>query len=244
MKLEDKNVLVISPQYWSDFYVSKNYYALELLKKNCKVYFLQPPKTSNSKGIKVSNDIFNSLYLIEYELGFPAFIRFHFIFLYRWLIRSRIVDILKTIDEKIDVVWCFEPNLYSNLKWFNADFNIYHPVDFIEEKHQIGVAKNADIIFSVADIILDQFNQYTVPRFFINHGLSDYYKHNEWADFRSKEVKVAYVGSLFIPGLDRKSLKEIIINHENVRFDFFGRFSDKPNATAFVQFVGTFRGIK
>jgi len=236
--LKEKIILLVSPQEWSDFYISKHNYAIELASLGNQVIFMNPPKKGKSIGGELIPTSFDCLNVLEYSTFFPSAIRFHSFFLYTLLVRIQLFTLRKKLPSKIDIVWCFEPNLFPKLNWFNAKYRIYHPVDFLTNKRQVNVGKTAHVIFSVADNILQLFDELSMPKYFVNHGLSEYYlnaKVNYSGINPQRPLKFAYIGSLFIPGLDRSSLKKVIERFNNVEFDFYGIYLREKNVSHEMQ---------
>lgn len=221
MKLINKRILILSPQKWDGLFVSKHHYAIELAKKGNQVYFLGPPDKNSS--LELQPTAIENLFVVHHRLFFNRKLRFHLRWLFDFLIQKHIKLVIRCIG-KVDIVWCFELNLYKNLNWFDASFKIFHPVDHLNEAWQYKIGKSADVIFSVADNILEKFNTLDTPKFFINHGLSESYCQPNTLD-TSNSIRFAYIGNLMIVGLDRDRIKEIIINYPTVNFDFFGNYS-------------------
>lgn len=244
MKLRGKSILLISPQKWDGQFVSKHHYARELAFKGNQVFFLGPPSKKGRVEIKPTN--FENVFVISHSFWFSRKIRFHFRDLFDILVKFHVKSLIKKIGS-IDLVWCFEPNLYKNLEWFGSETKIYHPVDYVEEKTQIQVGISADIIFSVAYNILDQFHDIETPSFFINHGLSNDFIQ----DCKVKQcakISFAYIGNLMIRGLDRKSISEIILTHPEIEFDFYGSYPVHSD-DSFIDFLNVqpnchLKGIK
>lgn len=232
MKLRNKRILIVSPQGWDDGrFVSKHHYASELALRGNQVFFLGPP--NGDKDITIKPTKVKHLSVISHRFKFNRSIRFHLRWLYDVLAKQHVRSINK-VTGKIDIVWCFEPNLYTSLTWFNADFNIYHPVDIIDKREQLNVGNSADVIFSVADNILDRFNNTKTLKQFINHGLSkEFTIHSE--THQNSSVKFAYIGNLMIKGLDRDRIKQIVINHPSIGFDFYGNYNS--NSDDFISFL-------
>jgi hypothetical protein len=147
--------------------------------------------------------------------------------LFDYLMKFQIRYLLKKIKQKIDIVWCFEPNLYSDLSLFNSKLCIYHPVDEIIYDYQINVAKNADIVFSVSNSILSKLSHIPKPSYYISHGLSDLFIERDTESIKliknsHGKIKIGYVGNLLISSLDRNCLKFVIANSPDYEFYFWG----------------------
>jgi hypothetical protein len=228
MTFSNKKILILSPDKWSNLQISKHHYALELAQKGNLVFFLNPPNNLIKKCFEIQK-IEDNLFVVSYKLFIPLFIRFHFRFIYDFLMRFQIYFILKKINQKIDVLFSFETNVYSNLSLFKSDLKIYFPVDMIFGKYQSKIINSSDIIFSVSKIILDRVRSFSsdVPVHFINHGLSSAFvfpkKINP--DIPLNGVNICYIGNLLINSLDRKTFRIIIEKNETISFTFFGNFN-------------------
>jgi hypothetical protein len=238
MKLNDKTILIISPEYWGINRISKHHYALELAKRNNTVYFLNPPSIILDNYDISLKKINKNLIIITYSLYLrglnllPNIIRkyFHYI---------QANNLLKSIKEKIDIVWSFDPYRFQNLTVFRAILNIYHAVDIHKTKVELDIANNADIILATSDKILERFVSVKKPKFKINHGLAEYFIGDENVQINGKKdysneisinknIKAGYVGNLFYKYLDVKVFKSIIRQNERVFFYFIGPY-EKSN---------------
>ena len=209
---EDKIVLVISPDRWGAIKLSKHHYAIQLSGLCKRVYFLNPPQKNIQSEFNIEREgKANNLHIVSYRPWFNYKIRFHFRSVFDFLIKFQIDKIIKGIGEKIDIVWCFEPNLYANITHFKAQLNIFHPVDDIEYPYQKKVAEHADIVFSVSHYTVSKFKGINTPSHFVNHGVSGSFVSDILSNnvTNSGEINVGYVGNLFLPSLDRETIKEI-----------------------------------
>ena len=226
MNLTGKTILLISPQSWQGLFVSKHHYAIELAKKGNKVYFLEPPR---DEAWSITPTSYEGILVIRYPL--PKAIkglRFHIRWVFDLFMKRYANSIIRRTGE-LDIVWCFEPNLFKDLRWFNAEFRLYHPVDnLIEKKHQLAVGMSADLIVSVAPNILDLFPN-TVPKAFVNHGVAENFLNAGVLNATTDQLRFAYIGNLLIKGLDIVQLSKVIENHPDLQFDFFG-IQDKSKA--------------
>ena len=132
MKIEGKNILLISPEAWGKNFVSKHHVAKYLSKYN-QVYFLDPAIGSNKnpfgKLTVETEDISDSLKVMRYKNLLPKLND-----LPKSLQAKTYAKQAKQIQEiieidKFDFVWSFDPFRYWNLKWFVADHYVYHTVD-------------------------------------------------------------------------------------------------------------------
>jgi glycosyltransferase involved in cell wall biosynthesis len=242
----DKRVLLISPQPWNHIHVSKHHYALELARRGNTVYFLEPPcdDIRSIQVVRVPGQ--ERIHVVRYRPQFPFKIRFHARPFFDFLIRSLIRQIRKSLGEPIDVVWCFEFNLFSNLRRFGADVAIYHPVDPVSTPHQINVARSADVVLSVSESILSQFEGVNENRWLVNHGLAGDFV--ELAESRLHEtyepnnpIRAGYVGNLLRPSVDRPVVSRLVEEFPLVEFHFWGPNSGGSTVSESNNFISFLR---
>lgn len=232
MELRGKTILVISPQRWGKMHVAKHHYAIELAKRGNQVIFLNPPDQALSEAFKWENDPnLPGLHFLTYRPFFPLKLRFHFRLLFDVLMWLQIARLLRYLNQSIDVVWCFEPNLYSNLWWFKAKFNIYHPVDELFYNYQIKVGHSAHLILSVTHEILSKFDKMPAQKRFIHHGLADEFEadYHEPMHSLGEGLKIGYTGNLLRQDIDTKIFAQIIQENPSVDFHLWGAFQLKQS---------------
>lgn len=234
MVLTNKVILVISSEAWGKIFISKHHYAATLANLGNTVYFLNPIDYTLRVGeIKIESSSTNKdLFIIRYRPFFPWIFKFHAKWLFEILISIQVKKILRKLPTKIDIVWDFNCSyLYNDLSVFNAGTNIFHPVDKLSAD---AGNKKADIVFSVSPLILEEYKFPDVPRYLINHGLSEKFeplaseeplpvaRYNE-------KIKACYIGNLLSPSLNRDIIKQIVSNNPGVDFHFIGPFTHKGN---------------
>ncbi len=231
MNLKNKTILVISPQRWGKMHLSKQHYALELAKLGNKVYFLNPPHKNAAEKFKIEQGNAENVQIITYKPSFPYFIRFQLRWLYDFLVRFEIRKVIKKLGHPLDIVWSFEPNLYSNLKCFKARFTIFHPVDEVIYPYQIQTGKTADIIFSVTNEILSNFDHLKIKKVHVHHGLSNYFVKEGLKQqvYSNTNTRIGYIGNLLRPEIDTDTFESIITNHPNLIFEFWGTYNTKQS---------------
>ena len=224
LKLENKVIYLLSPNHWGDMHISKHHYAKELAKKN-KVYYISPPNKNNRlfKEEKVSQNLFVISYypIFRGKSVLPAS-------LFNLLIKLQIWYLSKKIGVKPDVLWSFTSTLFYHLSWFKAKVTIFHPMDQLNTIESINIAKEADVIFSCSQFIIDEMNNINKPKFLIGHGVSpSFAEYNFPLDTQNLKINIGYVGNLFIQNLDRKTIQSLIIANPSIHFHFFG--ATQPN---------------
>src|SRR5437868_2114015 len=145
-----KKILLISPQLWGKMFVAKHHYAVELARSGNQVYFLNPPAYKGKRFVQVEAATdYPGLWIVNHGTFFPLMLRFRLRTLFDKLMKMHVKWLVKKLGGSFDVAWCFEPNLYMDLEWFNARKTIYHPVDELFYRYQFRPGKNADLILSV-----------------------------------------------------------------------------------------------
>lgn len=232
--LKGKVILVISPQEWGTMFVAKHHYAVELAKQGNEVYFLNPPDNNRwlLRSGKTRINIkpvaeYPGLHLINHLLYFPFLLRFHGRGIFDLLMRKQVKDILKAIGKKVDIVWSFDLNNIYPLGNFPGAYKIFHPVDEPLNKEAIDAGKGADIIFSVTREILEKYERYNVPKYFVHHGVADYFFDNSKVIEQRGAVHVGLSGNWLRPDIDREILLAIVRDNPQVVFEFWGSYKPK-----------------
>lgn len=217
MKLEEKNILLISPEPWSDMKVSKHHYAEHLAKKN-KVFFLNPPGHTFEQQ-KESDQLF----ILNYKSKFKGLQR-----LPQWisarLIKLEYDRLQENVGVKFDVVWNFDPSRFFNFSKIDA-LKICHIVDWNQKFQRKTLAKTADICFSTSSYLQEELGRFNKHSYFINHG---YAKRKvvdiDLPDQQDQRLKAGYIGNLNIKYLDWSLIHQVVANHPEVLFYLIGPY--------------------
>ena len=245
MRLENKNILIISPEAWGKNYLSKHHYSLELIKRGNKVVYLNPLKSRNLytkldfhtkiKDLTIINpsSYFRGLNYIPYK--------------YRKIFHAFQANSIKQFsDYSFDIVWSFDPFRLQNLKSFQSQLCIYHAMDFHNSKVENDIIKSADIIFTVSKMLKDHIKIERKECYKIKHGLSEafIYENSKLPTMitKSNKINVGCVGNLHYPYLNTEIFKIIIKENNEVHFNFIGPFlksnlSSKMINNHFVEFL-------
>ena len=234
--LTGEKVLLISPQPWDHIRLSKHHYALELARQGNEVFFLDPPAADVKRGIVTEAvEGVPRLTVVRYSLPVPPAVRIHARPMFDLLFRRRIAAIRQIVGA-IDVVWCFEFNLFSDLGVFGAKLKLFHPVDPLSSSSHVDVGRSADLIISVSEQILASLGEVPVPRVLIEHGLSSAFADNaSRADVSARRQpgrpRVGYAGNLTRPPLNREVLKRMVSELPDADFHFWGPREIAPELT-------------
>lgn len=229
MFLTNKIILVVSPQPWSNMYVSKHHYAIELSKRNNTVYFLSTSSQQN-KNLQIEQlPTYPNIYIIHREKFIGELLRFHYRPLYKLLLKRNLQRIVKKINTPFDVVLSFDNTAtYPDLSIFNAKHQLFFPFDQINLNHLSEYKNLGKTIFSVSPIILESFANFPNKKKLLNHGLG-----NSWEEFAkltlnetiktTTTLKIGYFGNLTMgKSLDMGTLTTVIQSHPGIEFHFWG----------------------
>jgi len=221
-----KNIIIFSAQSWGEMHLSKHHYAIALANLGNEVYFVNPPTSTFQEITIESHQNFKNLYIINSGYRYIEKFRFHFNFGFRVLTKYNVYKIIKKINKRIDIVWNFDFLGYCHYSLFKNAIKIAHPVDFTKKKY-LPLIKGADLIFSVANEILEEFNKFNIPSYFINHGISDDFINNfdSPQEINTTKLKVGYVGNLLRLDIDYDIILSLIHNNPEVEFVFIGNYT-------------------
>lgn len=232
--LVNKTIVIISPQSWGTMFLAKHHYAVTLAKRGNRVFFLNPPdqtKLTFPGNVECkSSGADPNLQLINHTLFFPYWLRFKITWLFHALMRLHVKDILKKTGP-VDIVWSFDQNNNHPLRfWGKNVLKIFHPIDEPHSRHAMEASRDADILFSVTNEILDKYNYHSAPKHFIHHGVEDVFFEKAQADRPiNEQICCGLAGNLIRADLDRPTLLQIIHENPAVRFECWGSFTVKDS---------------
>ena len=201
-----------------------------------EVFYLEPALSSNERKTKIFQPIDSLPNLKVITVHMPRWyemLRFKFRPVYNMIVPKIAKSVLRKLNRKIDVVWCFETNLYSNLRVFKGNYTIYHPVDVAAYSFQSKIAATADIVFSISESIANAFRPYNKNVFFINHGLSKDFAEvakntlkqlNEPSSPSSQNIAInsGFVGNLLRTDLNRAFILAVVSKYPTITFNIWG----------------------
>jgi hypothetical protein len=220
--------------------LSKMHFALELAGRGNRVFFVNPPRPMPGKQLAIVAEEMEEgrLTIIHTNtVRGSLFLRHKLFFLYLRLNGRYIREIRKLVGGKIDEVWSFNPNQYVDLTPFGAERSILLLYDFYRGDHIVRAARSADALISVSQVILDHYKDTPPPKLFLQHGLGCHFanlsrRRLETRDFvasGSGKMKVGYTGNLLRAGMNTGIATEIIGQHPDIEFHFWGPYSLKDN---------------
>ncbi len=244
MRFENKTIFIISYEEWGDMLMSKHHYAIELSKRNNKVYFINHPDRKHrlKRGeIRILNTSYKNLFSVHHRLLFPYFIKFKAKRFYHFLVGLHLQRLIRKLSTYPDIVWSFDAGNSLALSHFSkAALRIYMPVDGpFGHKHELDAANKADIIISVTENILGRYKSKAVPKLLVHHGVADLFiNDNVNIDHpKSNSVHVGYSGSLIRNDIDFTIIRSIIKDHPKIIFEFWGEIDPATSTIHFQQDV-------
>ncbi len=236
MRFQGLNILIISPSKWGKMYISKHNYAIELAKAGNNVYYLEPALKNNQEKWVIETPLASiaQLKVIRFRIPFIVeLLRFKVRSVYNIIMSYYVKNKFSKLNTSFDIVWCFETNLYANLRIFNGKITIYHPVDLLPYTYQRKIARTADVVLAVSDTIVKEVEPFNANVHFINHGLNDVFRQNAEKILNTivsgntpkndtQKIRAGFVGNLFRPELNRSFFTEAIEKYPDVLFHLWG----------------------
>lgn len=207
-------------------FISKHHYAVALGKMGNIVYYMNGPdqrRKMKPGQIVITASGHENVFLVEYRLPFPYFLKFKARPAYDYLLRSHIRKLVQKLAGHIDLVWSFDLSNTIPLKLFPRDAKkLYMPVDELQQVVATKAAEGADVIASVTQEILDKFNDVNAPKVFLNHGVAEYFINTSLNDVASEPVQVGLSGNFLRADIDTEILLQIIQSNSDIVFNFWG----------------------
>jgi len=228
--LENKTILLISPEAWGPIKVSKHHYATYLSKKN-KVYFLNPslPAKKSLSKFKIQVEKINDgLSILSYRNILPKLNQFPKT-IQKLIYAFQAKKIQAWIPEPIDIVWTFDPYRYWDQGCWKVGKHIYHSVDVHFSKgYENIMAQTSNLVFINSEILranLEKFNQRV---FKINHG-TDIDQLTKAIEFKPN-----------LPGKNKLKAGLVANFNHNIDFDLIGKMAEENPTIDFIM-IGPYR---
>ncbi|MFH0895765.1 MAG: hypothetical protein V2A54_15125 [Bacteroidota bacterium] len=230
MKLEGRNIVIVSNEPWGDIWYSKHNWAYELSRKN-KIIFVNPPtnwKPSNFFNRKINSvEITANLSVISYRNKYPSAVKSDFFFrLNEESIQSRLKKYFSSIQFSDFIFWSFDPLRLTDPKSFGATYSLFHCVDDYKKEY-LSLCSNVNSLILVSRDFEKKLCRYGKDMHIIPHGISEdefvadppeLYKH----DLPSMQYGL-YVGNLDPFRIDYALIEQMLIKFPDIPFVFVGR---------------------
>lgn len=227
MRLNEKIILLISPEPWDHIFVSKHHYAVHLAKLNNVVYFLNPP----SGRFEVQTTQFPNVHSLQYE-GFPKGLRFYPAFLRRWYTKHVFEGLQKFVGVRFDIIWSFDNSVFYDLDALEKGIlKISHIVDSNQNFQTKTASSSADFCFCNTESIKRRLMAYSSKVYKIQHGLNIVLNPPPVDLPGGAKIKALYSGNLAIPFIDWKILYEVVSAYKEIDFIFLGPNADEFSAS-------------
>lgn len=232
MRLENKKILIISPEQWGTNFVSKHHYANYLSDSN-DVFFLNPPSPWSPrnviKRILKRESIQSRLTIINHPFILPK-INLLPKSLQNWLFKKQAREIQAQLNIKqFDIIWSFTPLLYWDLKVWKSIKYLYHTVDFHPHaQFEHLTCKSADAVVGIADLIINPLRSFNERVFKIGHGADINGFENSVATPQlghPEKTQIGYIGN-FHNNIDYDLLLKIAKEHTEVEFQLIGPYEN------------------
>ncbi|HQW84014.1 MAG TPA: hypothetical protein PK987_06135 [Ferruginibacter sp.] len=232
-----KTIVILSTEPWGKMLLSKMHYAIELAKLEQKVYFVNPPVNENFSTLIQKGNMVSGVQLLYMKpLKHALFLRHKVFPLYKLIMRRYANRIRMITGGKIDELWNFNPHSFPDVKAFEASKNILLLYDFYKGRHVEFAVKQADIVFSPSQLILDYYKRFNPASHFLQHGLGasfvKFSKESLQSLTNSKQgelKKVGYTGNLLRQAIHTNLLQQIISAHPGIEFHIWGPYTKVGN---------------
>ncbi len=234
MQLTNKKIFIISYEEWGGMMMSKQHYAVELAEMGNIVYFIN--HTDKRKRIKrgeviIDKTEYKNLYSVRHRYFHPYFFKLKYPLLHQLCTTIYMSWFQKKIAITPDIVWNFDLGNHLPLQFFpKKAFKIYMPVD-IGGKEEIDAAKQANVLISVTDELLERYATIDVPKLKVNHGVANHFINNQIEEPKSnKKINIGYSGSLVRSDIDFDYLLGLVNNYPNASFHFWGECNPEKSS--------------
>lgn len=235
-----RTIVILSTEPWGKMLLSKMHFALELVRKGDRVYFVNPPRHLPGRKLAVIGEEMEGgkLTVIHTKLVRGSlFLRHKLFCVYRLLNRRYIHAVKALVASKIDEVWSFNPNQYIDLRPFEAEKSIVLLYDLYQGTHIFKALAKADAMITISRVILDHYKDTAPPKLLLQHGLGPQFADKsrqrllsgDFGGVASGKIKVGYTGNLLRVGMNTSIAMEIVGRHPEIEFHFWGPHSAMDN---------------
>jgi len=234
MKLEKKNILIISNEPWGDIWFSKHNYAYELSKKN-KVFFINPTSGWTFLNLFRRNVEIRKEQENIYSLNYNNFLPHYFLKLNNRIVSARIRKKLNATGIHKTFFWSFDPSRLFLPQLLNAEYSLFEAVD----KYRFSL-KGEKILYSNVNAIIvisEDFRKFHEPFgkpvLTVSHAVSsEEFNIQTPAPVQplTDQSCALYVGNLDYR-LDYKLIRKMAEKFPQIRFVFIGgiTITDDPD---------------
>ncbi len=248
VKLENKNIIVVSNEPWGEVWYSKHNYAYELSKRN-RVVFVDPCKKWSFLNLfkrKISSyKVSESLEVLQYNNFLPSRI----LNTNNRIVSRRIRKYLSRQDIHDPVFWSFDPFRLFEPQLITEGTIILHLVDKFRfaNKAEDLICKNSEFMITCSSEITEAYKKYNKPTLTIPHGIS---KEEFFSDSIPDDVDANSNYGLYVGGIDHRLdyalIQRMLESNLETEFVFIGPLNlPEQNVTAHRLFSeGVFTNLR
>jgi hypothetical protein len=218
--LNNKNILIISPEPWGITKLSKHHYALALLEKANHVWFLQPP---GNYEFHQDIEIPNNLHLLQDTFTFKG-ARLYPTTIRQWLFRRAVKRMMAFTKTQFDVIWNFDNSRFFDMTCFQNAYRIHHKMDYHYNYQEKLASSTANLCLGVTTEIVAEMKKSNYNAHFIQHG----YHPTTPSDYKlpetSEKFKAFYSGNLLLPFINWEWVEALVVKNEDTHFFLAGSY--------------------
>ncbi len=234
-RLQDLDILVISPEPWKGLHMSKHHVSQGLVARGNRVVFWERP-TPTTKALELEGD--GPLRVVRQPHWFkgvnrlPAAVN-------RWYYGRQVRAIERAAGVRFDIIWCFDT---SRMQWFPHGpwYRLLHLVDYDILYQGHGLMRSADLVITTADIIskraLEIAPQAAVHK--VGHALDRRWTIGAEALVAPRSATprtVVYAGQFYNTYIDWPALLAVATQHPGLHFTYVGNLDPDFPDDAFQQ---------
>ena len=234
MKLEGKNILIISNEPWGDIWFSKHNYAYELSKKN-KVFFINPAAGWTflnlfRRKVEIRKERENL-----FSLNYNNFLPHYFLRINNRIVSARIRKKLKSEGIQKTFFWSFDPARLFYPQLLNAEYSLFEAVDKyrLSLKGERIMNANVNAVIVISEDFREMYESFGKRVLTVSHAISA-----EEFDIQNPpsvqpvtdSASALYVGNLD-HRLDYRLIRKMAEKFPEVKFVFIGgmKITDDPD---------------
>ena len=186
---------------------------------------IEPSWTLSLGNVRYTSTEYDDITIIDHRPSIPYNLKFHWSWLFNLGMRLHVKWLMKQLTD-IDLVWSFDLTNSVPLSFFDCPAKVFFAADWPPNDRALWAAKSCDLLVSVAQEIL-MFTENTIDYWLIIvlpiaslTPLKNYF--SEFHPTTNSPLRIGITGNLLRPDIDRKTLLEIISNHPDCSFEFYG----------------------
>ena len=231
MKLEGKNILVISNEPWGDVWYSKHNIAYELAKNN-RVFFLNPPLKWKLSGIFSSGFsqgmISDSLSVLSYRNFLP--VRGNLISrINNFVVSKRLKGFLKKLEANPFIFWSFDPSRFYKPMMTGTSLSLFYAVDdycFTMYGEKV-LFNEVDYFVVISEKFLQTYLPFNKPVIKVTHGIAEsFFDATNQKSFYTDIKNYGFFAGVLDKAIDYSLLEKALIRLPETQFVVAGPLID------------------